>query len=281
MCIIVVAKTKFPSKEVLEMCEKQNGHGGGIAWRENGLVRWKKGLKAIEMLEFEAKGPPWLIHFRIATVGGIRPELTHPFPINSCASLDLEGTTDSGVVAHNGNWFQWHSKVMEMANDGHDLPKGPWSDTRAIAWMTAMHSIDYLKEVNEKVAILTPEQFTTYGSWGWMYDKQTELSFSYNPFIRSGYYSEYDYDSGEWNRKSYGYGTNQNYGTTSYSSYNPNTEPYKKPNVKVTSYKDYYDFIGKNFSTQTNIYLSLLPEESVNSSEPSDEELEKLSRSSR
>src|SRR3990167_4580457 len=113
-----------------------NDHGGGVAWREGGLVHWKKGLDEAEMQEFVAALPlPFVAHFRIASCGAKSKELCHPFPVSKDASLALEGTTKGYVLFHNGHWAEWKPFTKETAlKMGRPLPTGQWSDTRAMAW---------------------------------------------------------------------------------------------------------------------------------------------------
>jgi hypothetical protein len=80
---------------------------------------------------------PYIAHFRIASVGGIRKSLTHPFPISEDAPLELEGTTKGAVLFHNGTWHSWSDKIIDTAvHTDFKLPIGEWSDSRALAWMT-------------------------------------------------------------------------------------------------------------------------------------------------
>ena len=45
MCVILVCpKDVRPSSSVLYACHDANPHGAGVAWRENGKVRWVKNL---------------------------------------------------------------------------------------------------------------------------------------------------------------------------------------------------------------------------------------------
>ena len=49
MCVIVVAETSFPAYDDLKLFELANGDGAGVAWREDGIVHWRKNLKASEI----------------------------------------------------------------------------------------------------------------------------------------------------------------------------------------------------------------------------------------
>jgi predicted glutamine amidotransferase len=139
MCIALatIGKNK-PSLDILHACEEANPHGGGIAWRKGKRIHWKKGINADEIHKIvQRESGPFLIHFRIATVGGVSPELCHPFPVGGKASLAVEGSA-SAVVAHNGTWHNWKRTIEGAAHAlKADLPVGVISDSRAMAWLVA------------------------------------------------------------------------------------------------------------------------------------------------
>lgn len=104
MCVIAFVKPDVVLKEdhVRRMWEA-NSHGAGFAYYEAGQWQFVKGFMALEELlkALQEKGllggkdhPPFAIHFRIATHGGITPELTHPFEVGI-----REG---KAVLFHNG-----------------------------------------------------------------------------------------------------------------------------------------------------------------------------------
>ena len=166
MCvaIIVPKDAKAPDKETLEACEAQNPDGGGVAWLDKGKVCWKKGIDTAEILKILAKTQaPYLIHYRISTVGGKVASLCHPFPITKNASLDLEGRAGA-VLIHNGHWSSWKDKTMLLQPNGQRIPEGVWSDTRAMAYLSAIYGADILTFVDEKVAVLNATGSIEY--WG-------------------------------------------------------------------------------------------------------------------
>lgn len=114
MCIICAkpAGVKMPTSETREIMWKGNPDGAGIMWVENGKVRIAKGLmkqKRFEafLTELSSKidmvKTPIVMHFRITTHGGTKPENCHPFPITENLGLlqKLNSTCEIGV-AHNG-----------------------------------------------------------------------------------------------------------------------------------------------------------------------------------
>ena len=114
MCIIAAkaAGVPMPSRDTIKTMWDGNRDGAGIMYVENGQVRIEKGFmkykdftKVLDRLEkrLDLTAVPVVMHFRITTHGGTKPENCHPFPItdNVGALKKLTITTDLGV-AHNG-----------------------------------------------------------------------------------------------------------------------------------------------------------------------------------
>lgn len=114
MCIIC-AKNKgieMPSWDIIENMWYNNTDGAGLMWVEDGAVHISKGYMRYDLFknEVETLGKrlnltetPLVMHFRITTHGGTKPENCHPFPITDQIGLlqKLRCNTDIGV-AHNG-----------------------------------------------------------------------------------------------------------------------------------------------------------------------------------
>lgn len=146
MCLIYAVTKKVPPLAHLQHAEKQNDDGGGMAWVEGGKVHFQKGMEAkdihIKMKNLQA---PAIIHFRIATDGPVCAELTHPFPISKDCPPVVSGTADM-VLAHNGRWTAWRTVLLGHVRDAKiPLPDGPWSDSRAMAFIAAHWGIGYLQ----------------------------------------------------------------------------------------------------------------------------------------
>lgn len=114
MCIICAKNKgiKMPSRDIIENMWYNNTDGAGLMWVEDGAVHISKGF--MKLREFEAEldrlgerldltETPIVMHFRITTHGGTKPENCHPFPITDQIGLlqKLKCNTDIGV-AHNG-----------------------------------------------------------------------------------------------------------------------------------------------------------------------------------
>lgn len=134
MCIAVhiPANAERPTLDQHRAMSTSNRDGAGIAWvNERGLVQWEKGFpskdyeKVFSRIASLPKSTPILLHYRIATIGGVKAELTHPFPITARAGVMLKGSAGS-VMIHNGHWSD---APLKMLGDS----AGPISDTRILA----------------------------------------------------------------------------------------------------------------------------------------------------
>lgn len=147
MCVIYVCTKLLPEDSELARGACKNNDGAGLAWihKEKGkpnIVRWMKGelktAKDVKQYIADNKIPlPLMIHFRTASVGGPDKALAHPFPITKEANLDLSGEAEA-VLMHNGTLSFWEDLVLNTAlrTEGM-LPEGPWSDSRALAWIAS------------------------------------------------------------------------------------------------------------------------------------------------
>jgi hypothetical protein len=182
MCVVVIVPegNVRPTEAMLKSCWNGNPDGGGIGWVERApkpginLVKWRKGIGTVEeMIEANKTLPkPYVLHFRIPSVGGKSKELTHPFPLSAEAELALEGDSYGGVLFHNGTWGKWEERLLQFTyGTGTPLPDGQWSDTRAMAYLAYHLSPNILEFIDEKIAILVPygpdgvPDVLTWGHW--------------------------------------------------------------------------------------------------------------------
>lgn len=96
MCIAIVKpKDKVIPKEVLQTCCENNPDGMGFAFCKDDNIYIRKYLKDFEKFYKDYSKvettSPMLIHFRIATHGGINVENCHPFILNSHMALIHNG----------------------------------------------------------------------------------------------------------------------------------------------------------------------------------------------
>ena len=175
MCVIFWVNKERPDQEMIETAFDQNNDGGGCAWRTTNdqgeaVVEWKKGLKVEDMIRLAAELPtPYILHFRIASIGGIRPTLTHPFPIHKNGSLALEGQTKGYVLFHNGHWKEWSDECKRAAIlSNTPIPMGRWSDTRAMAWLCAIYGPGFMELMPEQKGIVFgPTDMHIFDGNGW------------------------------------------------------------------------------------------------------------------
>lgn len=171
MCVILVVETVRPTPSMVQACWDANGHGGGVSWQEDGKVKWKKGITDLEkMIDLAATLPlPFIQHFRIASVGGVHVELTHPFLMNHSASLELEGESETDyVLFHNGSWHEWKTFVLKASFDCKvPLPDGKWSDSRAMAFLGSIYGKNICEMINEKIVIMSKDDMQFFWGGGW------------------------------------------------------------------------------------------------------------------
>lgn len=127
MCIICASAkgTRQPSKQEIYEMFCNNPHGAGYMVARNGKVEIHKGFmsfsefyEAIENEAFTAEDAV-VYHFRISTQAGVKPTMTHPFPLSAKLKdmLLLDAECKIGV-AHNG--------VIKLTSDKRDRT---YSDT--------------------------------------------------------------------------------------------------------------------------------------------------------
>lgn len=221
MCLIIASPTgKRISDKILEEAARSNGDGAGLAWLQGGgIVRFKKGLTVEDvkkLLDGEAKGKAWVAHFRIATHGGVRPELTHPFTIDAEASVALEGEAPS-VLFHNGTFQEWKQYLLQAAaTSGTPLPEAPWSDSRALAFCCGVFGKHFLSIIDNQSRFLVfdaaAEEADRMMCWGNWYNFEV---FKFSNQGTSAFYSS-----------SYGGGSNANF---------PNRQALEEGEEKVES----------------------------------------------
>jgi len=173
MCVIFCCEKEsgFPTLETLKSAQDLNPDGAGLAWiNKDKEVQFIKGLNAKQihnLIKKKIVSLPCIIHFRIGTIGDNVKELTHPFPITLNASTKLSGIGQD-VLFHNGNWPDWNDRLLSsICKSDLEMPKGHWSDSRALAFLARRHGYNILNLISEnnKIAIMTPEGITKFGSF--------------------------------------------------------------------------------------------------------------------
>ncbi len=147
MCVIAVSPVgEKVAKEVFERMWEANDDGFGMMYRARGGVAIVKGImdkdEAWELYDRLPRGVPHVLHFRLATHGGVRPELTHPFVVDERSPIVEVGVVDKPVLAHNGIWQAHAFRRGELGL------RGPVSDSRTLAaWLGKQARGRPIKEV--------------------------------------------------------------------------------------------------------------------------------------
>lgn len=114
MCIIAAkpAGVEMPSEATMFNMWSRNSDGAGFMYPAGGKVRIEKGFMTYEAFKsrldevgkiYDLTKTPLVMHFRITTHGGTKPENCHPFPITDSIGMlkKLRCETPIGI-AHNG-----------------------------------------------------------------------------------------------------------------------------------------------------------------------------------
>ena len=193
MCVIIcIDDGNFPSKKTLKSAEDMNSHGGSIAWlNKDGTKSYKKGIKAKEITKIiNTKLIPKgvntaIIHFRIASVGGVKKDLNHPFEISSSVTLNMENmNTQKDLLFHNGTWTEYTDVLVDYLRTSkkyNTIPRGNYSDSRIMAYLA--HKMGVKKMARKvtgwnKIAVLTSKGIVKYGE-GWCKYKGNACSNNY------------------------------------------------------------------------------------------------------
>lgn len=111
MCVVVYKPVgvNFPSMDILKNCFDRNRDGAGFMYADGDMVHIHKGYMSWNEFEHaikpytENKDLPFVMHFRIATHGGINQAMTHPFPLAKSTKKLGKLDIDTAVgIAHNG-----------------------------------------------------------------------------------------------------------------------------------------------------------------------------------
>src|ERR1019366_5476325 len=171
MCLLLAAVKGRPTEEAIRNSASGNPDGIGYAYKENGILHYEKGISVDRAVELSKTLPlGFCMHFRIATSGGVVPELIHPFPVRLDAPLTKKGKANK-LLFHNGVFSEWKEVLIKHLTERITLPLGKWSDTRALALLCAIHGRHFLNLVprGNKFAFMTPAKIHLLGE-GWIED---------------------------------------------------------------------------------------------------------------
>lgn len=221
MCIISykAAEAQFPSKKTLQRCFAHNPDGAGFMYTASGVVHIKKGFTSFQQFwktlrkvrEEEGDNIPYVMHFRISTQAGARPDCTHPFPLSKhMKDLRLLDTTAKFGIAHNG--------IISLTSD-HYSKTITYSDTmkfitdylaliiKSKRWYADDDKIELIKRLmgSSRLAVLDSEGHCELLGTGWVqdngiwysnstYKEPKKTTYSYAPYY-------WDSDWHTWSKK--------------------------------------------------------------------------------
>ncbi len=111
MCIIAYKTTEYSEwwENAINTMKGSNPDGNGVTVLEGNSVWWEKGISIERVHELSEKYKNIILHFRIGTSGGIRPEMCHPFLIS-----DTRGGIDTPLSGHlyRGESLLFHNGVI-------------------------------------------------------------------------------------------------------------------------------------------------------------------------
>jgi hypothetical protein len=226
MCVIALATgNRKMTADEFSNCWLTNNDGFGVAWREHGIVKYKKGImKAKEAWYFyknEVPCVPHTAHFRIATAGGVNPQLTHPFIISPDSPIALEYEGRGPVLFHNGVVSDYRALLAIYKSFRRDFDEGAFvSDSRVVAMLVGQVGREILDQIYGKWVLVGPDQ-TYY--WG-QFEKEKGIM-----------YSNFSYLTYRSKTKNYSTGTSS---VTSYSS--------------KTGKKQKYNYLTKRWEDETD-----------------------------
>lgn len=179
MCVICVSEKgkRQPTVAELKAMFQRNPDGAGYMYVSSGAVKIRKGFMTwrefVEAWATEGftEADVVVYHFRISTQGGVKPEMTQPFPLTSkLAITEMTRIRRCGCgIAHNG--------IIPVTADADDLE---YSDTARfivdyLSWMLITRSdVNNPKKQEQirrligwsKLAILTTDgEVTTIGDF--------------------------------------------------------------------------------------------------------------------
>lgn len=165
MCLIIYAKSARPAERHLLNAFSHHPHGIGMAWKADGKLNFTKDLKLEEVISLNATMPPgYVIHFRKSSIGGVNKDLIHPFIVSNQSPLRQSGEAKA-LLFHNGHWPDWERVMLNHLNKSTLLPKGVWSDSRAIAILLAIHGPDILRLLPGRFVLAKEDQISLWGDW--------------------------------------------------------------------------------------------------------------------
>jgi predicted glutamine amidotransferase len=195
MCIAIYKpKGKTIEEKTLKTSWDNNKDGAGYMYNHNGLIIGKKGFMTYQELIQDlsdnkimkknkiAKNIEIVIHFRIATHGGIEPGKCHPFPASdNIEKLHSLNWKDNCGIAHNGIVHEYAEKNL---SDTQGFIQKVLSSPVILNNLDNDSIKELIKEstIGSKFVIMNKDKVYLFGNW--INDKGVFFSNnSYIPYI--------------------------------------------------------------------------------------------------
>lgn len=163
MCVIIHKPASVMlSKKILRKCFIANNDGFGVAYRDNGIVKYTKGLLTLDQI-YTTLNPimhlELAIHFRLATHGKTDHHNAHPFFLASTprktkgidTSKSIALLMHNGVISHLGTTH--YSDTVDLC-------------TRILSKCKDIdHIIDILDLIGDKFLLITTEKMIKVGKY--------------------------------------------------------------------------------------------------------------------
>lgn len=170
MCVAIYkpAGIETPSLDTLKQCWDANPDGAGFALRtegeysigiHKGYMTWKQFVMAYGKYHLSDFTGDLLLHFRIATHGGISPGLTHPFSL----------TKDVKLLKHTNvrtNYALIHNGILPIeSQEGSDTME--FCRRLAPFYQNIPSAFNLIEGMagNNKIAVMTRDKVHLFGEW--------------------------------------------------------------------------------------------------------------------
>ena len=170
MCVAIYKpkRVNLPSLEILKQCWDANPDGAGFALLtggeraieiHKGYMTWEQFVSAYEKYHLADFAGDLLLHFRIATHGGISPGLTHPFSLTQDATLlKHPNVLTNYALIHNG-------MLPFEPEEGSDTMEFCRRLAPLYQNIPAVFNLIQGMAGNNKIAVMTREKVHLFGEW--------------------------------------------------------------------------------------------------------------------
>jgi glucosamine 6-phosphate synthetase-like amidotransferase/phosphosugar isomerase protein len=161
MCVITINQNKKLNKEDIKKIWNSNPDGAGIIYYKNGQLRFKKGIMNLKkFLEiYEKIELPHIVHFRLASIGKIVPELTHPFPVFENNKLEGKSRLLFAHNGHIGNYEILYHYLKEMGVKFDDNVNDSYVLARSLSLLPEKQIEEFINKVigGSKMVLVYPD----------------------------------------------------------------------------------------------------------------------------